>query len=116
MMRSLLLLSFTLATAIVASAATPAHAQYYPDRPPPPPPPRYRYDEAPPPPPPPYYYDRRPRAGFRCEAVAETPQGGRSIVCPLRRPQPLSTGCECPPPPPPPGFSYGPPLPGRVIP
>lgn len=108
MIRSLLLLPFA-TTALLA--ASPAHAQYYRDEPPPLP--RYRYDEGPPPG---AYYERRERFGYRCDATAATPGGGRSIVCPLRRPRPVDARCECPPPPPPPGYSYGPPLPGRVIP
>ena len=99
------------AASVLALAHGTAHAQYYPPGPPP-----YRYDEAPPPPPPYPYYERRERVGYRCDAAAATPNGGRGIVCPLRRPRPLGAGCECPPPPPPPGYSYGPPLPGRVVP
>ena len=97
-----LALASTVLMAMLAPSG--AHAQYYPrdyyGRP---------YDR-------PYGGYDRPRIGFRCDATAATPGGGRTFICPIRRPRPLGEGCECPPPRPPPGFSYGPPLPGRVIP
>ncbi len=57
-----------------------------------------------------------PPPGYRCDARFRTPNRIRRIVCPLIRPKPVSYICHCPPPPPPPGYSYGPPIEGRVIP
>jgi hypothetical protein len=86
---------------------TAAQAQYYP-------PPAY---EVPPPGeyPPPPRYRRLPPPGFRCSAWVQSPAGGEAIVCALREPRGLGEPCGCPPPPPPPGYSWGPPLHGRVV-